>query len=237
MSTHDYDIANAAGSAVRADLNLLFAAIVSQNSSLTEPTTMFSYQYWADTTTGILKQRNSANTAWISLWTIATGAWLGNSATSTTATNQSGGTVNATTIAASGLISANGGVTAPTGQVIRGNTATGTDLSAAVVGVSSGSGHAVYGSSDSGIGVSGSSSNIGVYGFSTAGYGVFGSSTTGYGVVASAGGTKAPLRITPSALPTGPNALGDMYMTTTGVLKICTVAGTPGTWISVGAQT
>jgi hypothetical protein len=59
---------------------------------------MFAYQYWADTTTGILKQRNSANTAWISLWTIATGAWLGNAATSTlatTATNQSGGTVNA----------------------------------------------------------------------------------------------------------------------------------------------
>jgi hypothetical protein len=65
---------------------------------------MFAYQYWADTTTGILKQRNSANTAWISLWTIATGAWLGNAATATsattattatTATNQSGGTVNA----------------------------------------------------------------------------------------------------------------------------------------------
>jgi hypothetical protein len=47
---------------------------------------MFAYQYWADTTTGILKQRNSANTAWISLWTIATCAWLGNAATATSLT-------------------------------------------------------------------------------------------------------------------------------------------------------
>jgi protein-S-isoprenylcysteine O-methyltransferase Ste14 len=35
---------------------------------------------------------------------------------------------------------------------------------------------------------------------------------------------------------TGPNAVGDIYVTTAGVLKICTVAGTPGTWVSVGAQ-
>lgn len=39
------------------------------------------------------------------------------------------------------------------------------------------------------------------------------------------------------AQPTGPNAVGDMYVTTAGVLKICTVAGSPGTWVSVGAQT
>jgi hypothetical protein len=58
-----------------------------------------------------LKQRNSANTAWISLWTIATGAWLGNAATSTlatTATNQSGGTSSSTTITASTSYSLNG---------------------------------------------------------------------------------------------------------------------------------
>lgn len=44
-------------------------------------------------------------------------------------------------------------------------------------------------------------------------------------------------RIVPQdAEPTGANAVGDMYVTTAGVLKICTVAGTPGTWVSVGAQ-
>ena len=37
--------------------------------------------------------------------------------------------------------------------------------------------------------------------------------------------------------PTGPNAVGDLYIATGGVLKICTAAGSPGTWVSVGAQT
>jgi hypothetical protein len=48
----------------------------------------------------------------------------------------------------------------------------------------------------------------------------------------------ARLYIQPNnADPTGPNLIGDMYVTTAGVLKICTVAGTPGTWVSVGSQT
>lgn len=36
--------------------------------------------------------------------------------------------------------------------------------------------------------------------------------------------------------PTGPNIVGDIYVTTGGIVKICTVAGTPGTWQSVGLQ-
>jgi hypothetical protein len=39
------------------------------------------------------------------------------------------------------------------------------------------------------------------------------------------------------AQPLGPNLVGDMYVTTAGVLKICIAAGSPGTWVSVGAQT
>jgi hypothetical protein len=81
MSQHDMNIANASFPAVRADLNLALAALVQNSSSATEPTTTFAYQFWADTTSGIFKQRNAANTAWISLFTIATGAWLGNAAT------------------------------------------------------------------------------------------------------------------------------------------------------------
>ncbi len=59
------------------------------------------------------------------------------------------------------------------------------------------------------------------------------------GVKLVATGTSAicPMLITPSAAPTGPNVVGDLYMTTAGVLKVCTVAGTPGTFVSVGAQT
>jgi len=67
MAQHDMDIANAAGAAVRADINNALTALVSLNSGATEPATMFAYQLWQDTTTGSIKQRNSANTAWTEL--------------------------------------------------------------------------------------------------------------------------------------------------------------------------
>lgn len=67
MAQHDHDIANASGAAVRADLNLVLAAIVSQNSGATEPANTFSFMFWADTTANKLKLRNGANSAWIIL--------------------------------------------------------------------------------------------------------------------------------------------------------------------------
>jgi len=67
MAQHDYVISNGTGAAVRSDLNNALLAIVSQNSGATEPTTTYAYQWWADTTTGLLKIRNSANNAWITL--------------------------------------------------------------------------------------------------------------------------------------------------------------------------
>lgn len=77
MSQHDIDLANAAGAAFRADLNNALAALVSNSSGATAPSTTFAYQWWADTTTGILKIRNAANSAWISVLTIATGTPAG----------------------------------------------------------------------------------------------------------------------------------------------------------------
>jgi hypothetical protein len=71
VATHDYVIANGTGAAVRSDLNGALAAIVSQNSSATEPATMYAYQWWADTTTGLLKIRNAANSAWVTIGTLA----------------------------------------------------------------------------------------------------------------------------------------------------------------------
>jgi hypothetical protein len=68
VATHDYVIANGTGAAVRSDLNDALAAIVSQNSSASAPATMYAYMLWADTTAGIMKMRNGANSAWISLW-------------------------------------------------------------------------------------------------------------------------------------------------------------------------
>lgn len=66
----NYSIANATGAAVRSDLNDVFSAIVSQNSGATEPTVMYAYMLWADTTTTKLKMRNGANSAWIEVGTL-----------------------------------------------------------------------------------------------------------------------------------------------------------------------
>lgn len=74
MATHDYVIANGTGAAVRSDLNNALAAIVSQNSSATEPTTTYAYMPWADTTAGVYKIRNGANSGWITLYQLD-GEW------------------------------------------------------------------------------------------------------------------------------------------------------------------
>ena len=71
MATHDYVIANGTGAAVRSDLNDALAAIVSNNSSATAPATTYAYQWWPDTTTGLLKIRNAANNAWVTVGTLA----------------------------------------------------------------------------------------------------------------------------------------------------------------------
>ena len=65
--THDMIIDNSTGANVRADLNNALAALVSNSSSSSEPSTKYAYMWWADTTTGILKIRNSANNAWVEL--------------------------------------------------------------------------------------------------------------------------------------------------------------------------
>ena len=73
MAQHDYIISNQSGAAFRSDLNNGLAAIVSQNSGPTQPTpTTYAYQWWADTTTGLLKIRNGSNTdPWIVVGTLA----------------------------------------------------------------------------------------------------------------------------------------------------------------------
>lgn len=65
MSQHDYDIANGSGASVRADINLALNAIRSCNSGASAPTSTVAGMLWYDTINGILKQRNSANTAWV----------------------------------------------------------------------------------------------------------------------------------------------------------------------------
>ena len=67
----DFVVANGTGAAVRSDLNDQLAAIVSNSSGATAPATTYAYQWWADTTTGLLKQRNAANSAFVTIGTLA----------------------------------------------------------------------------------------------------------------------------------------------------------------------
>ena len=75
MAQHDYNIANQSGAAFRADLNNALSAVVTLNSGAAEPSTTFAYQLWADTNAGLLKQRNAANSAWVTVGTLATTNW------------------------------------------------------------------------------------------------------------------------------------------------------------------
>ncbi len=63
----DYSIANASGATVRADLNNVLAAIASANSGTAEPTTMYPFMIWVDTTNNLIKLRNGANDGWLTL--------------------------------------------------------------------------------------------------------------------------------------------------------------------------
>lgn len=65
MSQHDYNIADSDGATVRADINDVLAAIVSRNAGSSAPSTTFAYMQWADTTNGVVKRRNAANSAWL----------------------------------------------------------------------------------------------------------------------------------------------------------------------------
>lgn len=69
MSQHDMNIANQGFPAFRADLNSGLAALVSNNSGTSAPSTTFANQWWYDTTNNILKKRNADNDAWINVLT------------------------------------------------------------------------------------------------------------------------------------------------------------------------
>lgn len=123
-------------------------------------------------------------------------------------------------------------------------------------------GHFFGGATGNGVTAIGSGGGHGIVanvgGASTGAGGVFTGGTNGSGIDATGAGTGngvaarhsagfalgiypdttsptfAAVRWSPQdAQPTGAHAVGDMYVTTAGVHKSCTVAGTPGTWQSV----
>ena len=67
MAQHDFNIANQIGSEFRADLNNALSAIATTSSGSSEPSTTFAHQLWVDTGNNLLKIRNAANNAWITI--------------------------------------------------------------------------------------------------------------------------------------------------------------------------
>ncbi|PKO58112.1 MAG: phage tail protein [Betaproteobacteria bacterium HGW-Betaproteobacteria-18] len=60
MSQHDF----------QTDVDDALQALASLNSGSTAPTTTYPYELWADTSSGLLKIRNGANTNWITVGTL-----------------------------------------------------------------------------------------------------------------------------------------------------------------------
>jgi len=108
MAEHDYVIANQNGANTRSDLNNALAAIVSNNSKATAPTTTYAFMWWADTANDILKQRNGADSAWISILTLSTGAPLATIANFTSTGIDDNATSTAITIDASENVTLSG---------------------------------------------------------------------------------------------------------------------------------
>lgn len=67
MSQDDLVVANADGATVRGDINSQLQALGSLMSGGTAPATTYAFMLWADTGNTLLKQRNSANSAWVTL--------------------------------------------------------------------------------------------------------------------------------------------------------------------------
>jgi hypothetical protein len=71
MAQADLNVANQSGAAFRSDLNGQLLALGTLQSGASAPSTTYAYMQWADTTTGLLKIRDSANAAWITVGTLA----------------------------------------------------------------------------------------------------------------------------------------------------------------------
>ena len=67
MAQADGVVANGTGAAVRSDLNGQLAALFTNHSGSSEPSTTYAYQWWADTNANVLKLRNSSNDGWVTL--------------------------------------------------------------------------------------------------------------------------------------------------------------------------
>lgn len=75
MAQADLSCANATGQAFRQDVNNQLLALGTLQSGTTAPSTTYAFMLWADEANGLLKQRNSANNAWVTVATLGSDQW------------------------------------------------------------------------------------------------------------------------------------------------------------------
>ena len=90
----DYNLANQVGSTFRTELNAVLGDIQSLNSGSSDPTTTVAYKIWADTSTNLLKIRNSSNNGWLVLGSLTDAAHTNNFGLATKASPDFTGTVD-----------------------------------------------------------------------------------------------------------------------------------------------
>ena len=90
----DYNLANQVGSTFRTELNAVLGDIQSLNSGSSDPTTTVAYKIWADTSTNLLKIRNSANNGWLVLGSLTDAAHTNNFGLATKSSPDFTGTVD-----------------------------------------------------------------------------------------------------------------------------------------------
>ena len=90
----DYNLANQVGSTFRTELNAVLGDIQSLNSGSSDPTTTVAYKIWVDTSTNLLKIRNSANNGWLVLGSLTDAAHTNNFGLATKASPDFTGTVD-----------------------------------------------------------------------------------------------------------------------------------------------
>lgn len=76
MAQHDYVADDADGATYRQDVNNALLAIATWNSGATAPATPYAGLPWWDTANNLVKRRNSANTAWVTVASYDGTTWI-----------------------------------------------------------------------------------------------------------------------------------------------------------------
>tara|TARA_B100000214_G_scaffold351705_1_gene306338 strand:- start:4040 stop:5002 length:963 start_codon:yes stop_codon:yes gene_type:complete len=131
-NTSDYNLANQVGSSFRTELNTVLGDVQSLNSGSSDPTTTIAYKIWVDTSTNLLKIRNSSNNGWLVLGSLTDAAHTNNFGLATKADPDFTGTVDSAgdiVMGGTGALKLPNGTTAQrptaaTGQIRFNNTTT-----------------------------------------------------------------------------------------------------------------